>query len=330
MADAWIIWCFNPLPWSTFCWIMMTLLTCIICIFGSYFIYLIWTKMKQTLLKFICISIAMCFITATILQTLLITSSIYCYISNFQTWLYQGVAAGFFNYTGLSMYYLLFFIRLNYPFKDTSFQTSAPLTFIFLFGFFLQLLFGISGSVCFLLPIELWYWAYAGMVAQQVTNLLFTIGLFVVFINKMQQLKMRPPLFKKVVKVIICAAMGLISSQLPSVISITRTIVGTNEYLFVTHVMVIVMDQFINLVSIYLQFPFGDRAYKALCGTCQRVCAARVIRVTDFRNKIETRLSPTTTNATDGIRTFNVHHAQSAQPIDVCAYSITTTPTPKT
>eukprot|EP01084_Bolivina_argentea_P299969 517125_1 len=282
MADEWLIWCFEPMLWPIFAWIIILLSTCFVWIFGFYFCILTWTKMKiqsstenVLSIQFFSTLIVLCFMINSVLWCFHVTSSFYCIINDFQKWNIFGVIAIFFHQLGISLLYLLFVFRLSVPFQETVLATSKLLSIIFIIAFVLMVIFVfIMVLLLGLTPIDSigWKYAFYARIALQIDNLLFTIILLSVFLKKMLLLQ-NEKLLKKVVRIIICASIGLLSSQLLEIpISIARLIYATDQIIFTTHVMFIVMDQTINLFSLYLQFAFATATFDKLCGKLDKWC----------------------------------------------------------
>eukprot|EP01084_Bolivina_argentea_P149758 261596_1 len=314
-GNDWNITCFDPLPWSMLIWGIMNLCTCFLYLFGSYLLYLIWTKMgkgsrnsfQMTLIKCICTTIVIFFMVSTLSLSIHLASSFYC-IYAFKTWLNAGLVALFFYQIGISLLYILFVIRLHYSFQKTTLKTSNILFIIFIIGFLFEVVLGFMVMIFFdKLPPDQWHWAQYSMIANQTTNLLFTIILLSAFVKKMLLLKDQT-LLQKVIRVIICASMGLLSSNIPSIISIIRSIVGDNEFLFTAHLLLLSVDQTLNLFSMYLQFPFGDKTFKTLCGKLEKICfqsndtdIATVSNVITTNSVNDTTNTLCTTNTTKGM-----------------------------
>eukprot|EP00483_Globobulimina_turgida_P000280 UN00280 len=199
---------------------------------------------------------------------------------------------------GVVMMYLLYVLRLSYPFKGTVLATSSFLWIVMLIGFLLMFVFGtLNIIVLAAAPMDKWeVWGLKTRIAYQTTNLFFTIILLTIFGKKMLMLH-DASLLRHVIKVIICAAVGLLSSQLLDTIISSVRQESDSEILWSMHVMLLMWDQIINLFSIYLQFPFGSATFDRLCGKCEFFCKKKVIAISGLQDVIELQTKSKTRGA---------------------------------
>eukprot|EP01083_Nonionella_stella_P070733 189394_1 len=269
--DEWDITCFEPLPWSVFAWVIMNLSTIFVCAFGAYVVYLTWVHMQTLHKKFkiMCTLIILLFISATIQWSIHVTSSYYC-IFKFQLWLDLGLVALFCYQLGLSILYLVFVLRLHHAFHGTPMASSQWLFGLFVLGFALQVFFASMVMYYFYeYPPQEWYLALRAIVAFGVTNSLFAIVLLIVFFRKILFLSDETVL-KAAIRLVICAALGLLSTNVASILSIIRS-VDDGEIQWTAHVMFKALDTVMNLISLYLQFPYGIAAYNKCFGRLSSV-----------------------------------------------------------
>jgi hypothetical protein len=262
-------------------------------------------------------------------------SSIFCIFGwDIDEWIKIAVAGVFFNQFGLSLMYLLYVFRLSYPFKGSILETSKLLWITFFIGFLLIL---VSGMTCVfvlvVLPIGEWEeYSLRARFAYQIINLLFTIILLSVFVKKMLSLH-DVDLLNQAIKVIICAAIGLLSSQLlDNVISNVRSFGEDSEILWMMHGMLFMLDQLINLICIYLQFPFGSKAFEKICGKLQKSFTGKIIKISGLKHivkisdlkhvvELEAKASEEAANASNTSNTPNMTDKTSIDSIQTTTTS---------
>eukprot|EP01084_Bolivina_argentea_P034962 64796_1 len=280
--DSWDITCFVPSPWSVFTWMVMNASNFFVCIFGLYLMYLTWKEKidVQISIKSMVTIIIILFMGAEIQWMIHVTSSVLCdgqNIFGYQMWLDLGLIALFFDQIGLALLYLVFVVRLYRLFRGTPLQYLAmsQYSFIsFIIGFLMQCSFASMVMFYFyVFPPQKWYYALNMIVAFGATNSFFSIILLSVFFRKVLKFNNKinsssddATLLKAAIRLIICASLGLLSTTVTSVFSFVRA-VKDGEILWMTHVMVLSMDCSINLISLYLQFPFGIKTFYNVCGT---------------------------------------------------------------
>eukprot|EP01084_Bolivina_argentea_P063573 116040_1 len=299
MADVWIPWCYDPTPSEAiFAWIITIVSTIFVCTFGPYFVYLTWTKFRNIslitrIMQSYCTAVVIIYITTDILWSYHMATSFYCTFE-FEEWLNWGLATLCLNQIGIPLLYLLFVFRLTYPFKGTVMAAPQLFIVILVIGFVLMLILNFIIMNYFgMFAVENANWEKAAsiMIAFQATYFFFSVLLVSFFVKKLLLLS-DVNLSQKAIQIIICASMGLLSSQLPSIISILRAY-GDSGILWAFHVMLLAVDIAINLFSIYLQFVFGAKTYDKICGKLAKFCSKNVITIS---NLTELQTAPSNTN----------------------------------
>eukprot|EP01084_Bolivina_argentea_P027016 50213_1 len=109
---------------------VMNLSNGFVIIFGTYMMYLIWTRMGKIRfnIKSMCSAVILLFIAAEVQWIMHVTSSVICddngNIFGFQMWLDLGLVALLFYQIGLAVLYLVFVYRLSKAFKGTPLALS--------------------------------------------------------------------------------------------------------------------------------------------------------------------------------------------------------------
>eukprot|EP01084_Bolivina_argentea_P231033 389720_1 len=152
--------------------------------------------------------------------------------------------------------------------------------------------------------------------AYSVTNSLFAIVLLFVFFRKVLCLSDETVL-KAAIRLVICAALGLLSTNVVSILSFIRT-VHDGEILWTTHTMCTALVTVVNLISLYLQFPHGMAAYNKCCGRVSSVWEKKVIA----KHVIIMMKTVTTSNSGVGAVDFSVSPSSGPSTVETLPTTI--------
>eukprot|EP01083_Nonionella_stella_P147159 463844_1 len=204
------------------------------------------------------ISITALFVASSSTYSVHIAVTLFCTVNSLQWTIIRSVGA--FLYTaGLSLLYAFYILRLKRMFDNTEFSLSIPLTIISSFGYILQF-FCIFGTPYFLLSSD-FAWAMRSylLFLAQIAIESHESNKYTSSSIKLQRL------LTPAIRMIICAFIATMSSNLISIHGIYRLEVTDTQILFIMHLALVTWDMCLNLFCLYLQYSFGDTLYRHYC-----------------------------------------------------------------
>ena len=105
----------------------------------------------------------------------------------------------------------------------------------------------------------------------------------------MKQNNVEHEMLSLVIRYMVCAIFAMLSTDLVAIIGIIRGTDPNNLIWRGIHIWFHIADETINLFCLYLQFPFGWRAYKKCCGgidRCFKSCLVKCLGL-NVRNDYE-------------------------------------------
>eukprot|EP01084_Bolivina_argentea_P079789 144646_1 len=242
------------------------------------------------------------FIISSVTLTIHIAMSLIC--SKPFLWSIIGLIGDCYTW-GLNILYLLYLYRLKLTFDETRFGISNYIFLLLWFGFIIQTIIPPLTAYFFLRHGSEINWELATLthVAGIVISFIFNLLLLCIYIRKLYILikctmqthgntgstklintKHFAARLKKLlypaIRFMICAFISMISSNLLSILGFVRSLVYDTMMLYTLHIMLIVLDQTINSLFLYLQFPFGDISYYFYCSNvhfCVQKCISSQI-----------------------------------------------------
>eukprot|EP01083_Nonionella_stella_P086875 241537_1 len=242
------------------------------------------------------ISITALFIASSISYILHLVVTGFCRADVFEWSIIRSVSI-FLYLHGLSLLYLFYILRLHKMFTNTDVSLSLRLRIICLFGYFMQCvcIFGVPYGFIIMYDTP---WGLRIYLVYLALNFAFNVLLLYIFVRKIHQIaqitvvshqtkKYTSSIIKlqrlltPAIRMIICAFIAMISSNLLGIIAIYRLETPDTLMLWVAHVALATWDMFINILCLYLQFSFGDRLYHRCCRKIHLCVYAMFVRRID-------------------------------------------------
>ena len=270
---------------------------------------------KQSHISFkICYTlINLAFMISPPLYIFAIQSGWECWYDNFLSWQSLYVAPLDFYLYGLAILYLFFILRLYYSFKGTALRLNKSVFLIMIFGLFVQLSTPPILSYYFLCcgwdPVAR-YHALSWFNGNTYTNIICSALVMFIFVRKilqtsiavttvkagidvteqdieaaMKQKQIDQEMLSLIIKYMILASIALMSTNLVSIYGLIKSAIPewrVSLEMRGIHLFLQTLDQMINLICLYLQFPFGKKVYIKLFGgiqSCLQSCFIKCLNL---------------------------------------------------
>ena len=309
-AVAFTLWC-NPNKDDIMVAVYYGILVCCVAnlalsILGIY--KMLRDKQTHISFKISYIIINVSFVVSPPLYAFGIQSGWECWYDNFVRWNAQYVAALVFYLFGLSVLYLFWVLRIHHAFKGSALHVGKPAIIVMIAGFIMQLV---------TQPIISWYFIGFGWdpVARKkaldwfnvntYTSIISSAIVLAVFIKKILQASVAVSSLKDldrtdqeikhkqidqamlslIIRYSLLASIALMSTNAVSLYGIVKAQIPAwrmSLQMRGIHLFSQTFDQMINLICLYLQFPFGKTIYGKLCGgmqSCAQSCFIKCLRL---------------------------------------------------
>eukprot|EP01084_Bolivina_argentea_P008140 15220_1 len=293
VVDDWIPWCSTaPIPYII-CWVILFGAAVFNTIFGGYAVNKTCkTQTNKDIVYTLYIIINILFILSAPILCFQITQSVFCWWQ-FYEWMVIGLIPVWFYMEGLALLYLWYLIRLRKIFEKTQFFVSLWLSILCFIGYGIQLFTPMIMFYYFMLND--WVTALRVYNVFLGANFLFNVILLCLFIVKIRTLgrmmvsqiigddnnqrdktkiKLKTKLNTNIrrlltpsIRMIICASIAMISSNLISIEAIYRGEFNDGQMLWISHLMLMCCDASLNIYFLYLQYK-SDNLYIKCCNKC--------------------------------------------------------------